>query len=88
MAFDDPEFQRQWERQRAAAEYRQEQLGDRLRRASATEAGGEFLVAAEWYDQARWLVSSPHERAIFRTRASQMRRLAKNGGDYDLLAHL
>ena len=87
MAFDDPEFQRQWERQRAAAEYRQAQLSDRLRRASAAEQGGEFLVAAEWYDQARWLVSSPHERDIFRTRASQMRRLAKNGGNYDALAH-
>ena len=43
-------------------------------------------MAAEWYDQARWLVSSPHERDIFRTRASQMRRLAKNGGNYDALA--
>ena len=87
MAFDDPEFQRQWERQRAAAEYRQAQLSDRLQRAVAAEREGEFLVAAEWYEQARWLVSSPHERGIFRTRASQMRRLAKNGGDRDALAH-
>ena len=87
MAFDDPEFQRQLERQRAAAEYRQAQLGDRLQHAFAAEREGEFLVAAEWYEQARRLVSSPHERATFRTRASQMRHLAKNGGNYDDLAH-
>ena len=46
MAFDDPEFQRQWERQRAAAEYRQAQLSERLRRAVASENSGEFLVGA------------------------------------------
>ena len=86
MAFDDPEFQSQWERQRAAAEYRQAQLGDLLRRASAAETVGEFLVAAEWYDQAIRLVVAARTRHLPHL-ASQMRRLAKNGGNYDALAH-
>ena len=84
MAFDDSEFQRQWEQQRAAAEHRQSRISDLLRRAAEAEGAGGFLSAADWYEQAARLVAL-HERDIYRTRASQMRRLAKNGGDYAAL---
>ena len=84
MAFDDSEFQSQWEQQRAAAEHRQSRISDLLQRAAVAEGAGEFVSAAEWYEQAARLVVL-HERDIFRTRASQMRRLAKNGGDYAAL---
>jgi hypothetical protein len=85
MGFDDPEYEREYREQIAAARYRQAQIDDHLKRAADAEGGRDFLVAAECLDRAAGRAGI-HQAAIFRKRASQMRRLAKNGGDYAALS--
>jgi hypothetical protein len=85
MGFDDPEYEREFRQQRAAAEYRQAQLDDHLNRAAEAEGARDFLVAADRLDRAAGRAGI-HQARIFRKRASQMRRLAKNGGDYAALS--
>jgi hypothetical protein len=84
MGFIDPAYEREFWQQRKSAEYRAAQLDKLLLQAAAKETEGQFLAAAELYDQAARTESF---RDTGRKRASQMRQLAKNGGDYAALAN-